>query len=417
LALADCAVVGGIEPPAPFIPFPRSEVVKMPQFHYDAFPTVQHACFCHHAGVGKQKETRMDRRTFIKGTALGGAATALAAPAIAQSTVKLVMVTSWGRGLAGVFDAAQKVADNVNAMSDGTIEIEVKAAGELVGAFEVFDAVSAGQADMYHAADYYFISQHPAFAFFTGVPFGMTATELNNWYYHGTGMQRHHELGEIFNLKSFLAGNTGSQAGGWFRQEISGPEDFQGLKFRMPGLGGKALSVMGASVQNLPGAEVYQALANGSIDGTEWIGPWADEKAGFQEITKIYYAAGFHEPSAGLSLAVNLEKWNSLTSQQQSMIEVACGHANVWNLSQYLYNNGAALRRLQNDGVTVLEFPDAVWDAFGAASQTVYDENMDDEIFRTIYEEFVAAMTDSSGWISQSISAYRNQRDRVLRAS
>ena len=359
----------------------------------------------------------MDRRSFLKKSALGGgaaAATALAAPAIAQDRVKLTMVTSWGRGLAGVFDAAQKVADNVNAMSDGSIEIEVKAAGELVGAFEVFDAVASGQADMYHAADYYFINQHPAFAFFTGVPFGMTATELNNWYYHGGGIERHHELGEIFNLKSFLAGNTGTQAGGWFREEITGPEDFNGLKFRMPGLGGKALGYMGASVQNLPGAEVYQALSSGAIDGTEWIGPWADEKAGFQEITKFYYTAGFHEPAAGLTLAVNLEKFNSLTPQQQAAIEVACGHANVWNLSQYLNHNGAALARLSAGGVKILEFPDSVWDAFGAASQQVYDEFMGDELFAAIYEEFVASMRASSQWLTESISTYRTQRDRVL---
>ena len=223
----------------------------------------------------------MDRRSFLKNSALGGsaaAATALAAPAYAQGNRTLTMVTSWGRGLAGVFDAAQKCADNINAITDGSLTIDVKAAGELVGAFEVFDAVSSGQADMYHAADYYFVNQHPGFAFFTGVPFGMTATELNNWYYHGNGQAMHDKLGEIFGLKSFLGGNTGTQAGGWFAKEIKGPEDFNGLKFRMPGLGGKALGYMGASVQNLPGAEVYQALASGAIDGTEWIGPWADEK-------------------------------------------------------------------------------------------------------------------------------------------
>jgi len=260
----------------------------------------------------------MDRRSFLRTSALGGsaaAATALAAPAYAQGKRKLTMVTSWGRGLAGVFDAAQKVADNMNAMSDGSLTVEIKAAGELVGAFESFDAVTSGQADMYHAADYYFISQSPAFAYFTTVPFGMTATEQNNWYYQGNGMKLHHELGEIFGIKSFLAGNTGTQAGGWFRKEITGPEDFKGLKFRMPGLGGKALGFMGASVQNLPGSEVYQALASGAIDGTEWIGPWADEKAGFQEITKFYYTAGFHEPGAALTCAMNLDVYNSLTPQ------------------------------------------------------------------------------------------------------
>ncbi len=358
----------------------------------------------------------MDRRSFLKTSALGGtaAATTLAAPAYAQGKRTLTMVTSWGRGLAGVFDAAQRTADNINAMSDGSLTIDVKAAGELVGAFEVFDAVTAGQADMYHAADYYFINQHPGFAFFTGVPFGMTATELNNWYYHGGGIGLHHELGEIFGLKSFLAGNTGTQAGGWFRKEIKGPEDFNGLKFRMPGLGGKALGHMGASVQNIPGGEVYQALASGAIDGTEWIGPWADEKAGFQEITKFYYTAGFHEPAAGLSLAVNLEVFESLTPQQQQMIEIGAGHANIWNLSQYLMNNGAALQRLQAAGVQVLQFPDSVWDAMGDASQKVYDEFMGDELFKRIYDNFVASMRDSSGWLTQSIGAYRAQRDRVL---
>lgn len=358
----------------------------------------------------------MDRRSFLKNSALGGtaAATTLAAPAYAQGNRKLTMVTSWGRGLAGVFDAAQKVADNVNAMSDGSLTVEVKAAGELVGAFEVFDAVTSGQADMYHAADYYFVNQHPGFAFFTGVPFGMTATELNNWYYHGGGMEHHHALGEVFGLKSFLAGNTGTQAGGWFRKEITGPEDFNGLKFRMPGLGGKALGHMGASVQNLPGAEVYQALSSGAIDGTEWIGPWADEKAGFQEITKFYYTAGFHEPAAGLSVALNKEVFDSLSPSHQSMIEIAAGHANVWNLSQYLMNNGAALQRLASGGVQILEFPDSVWDAFGAASQKVYDEFLGDDLFKDIYDDYTASMKDSSGWLTQSIGAYRAQRDRVL---
>ncbi len=360
----------------------------------------------------------MDRRSFLKQaglvTAGGAAATTLAAPAISQGHEKLVMVTSWGRGLAGVFDAAQKVADNVNGMSDGTLEIEVKAAGELVGAFESFDAVTSGQADMYHAADYYFVGQHPALAFYTGVPFGMTATEQNNWYYHMGGMGLHHELGEIFGLKSFLAGNTGTQAGGWFRKKINGPDDFNGLKFRMPGLGGKALGHLGASVQNIPGAEVYQALSSGAIDGTEWIGPWADEKAGFQEITKFYYTAGFHEPSAGLTLAVNLERFNKLKPAHQKMIEVAAGHANVWNLSQYLANNGAALERLASGGVEILEFPDSVWDAFGGASQKVYDEYMSDELFKKTFDSYRDSMKKSSGWLTRSIGAYRSQRDRVL---
>ncbi len=359
----------------------------------------------------------MDRRSFLRTTALGGtaaAATSLAAPAVASGKVKLTMVTAWGRGLAGVFDAAQHSADLINTMSDGTLEIEIKAAGELVGAFEVFDAVTSGQADMYHAADYYFISQHPAFAYFTAIPFGMTATEMNNWYYHGNGRKYHDELGEIFGLKSFIAGNTGTQAGGWFRKEINGPEDFNGLKFRMPGLGGKALGHLGASVQNIPGSEVYQALSSGALDGTEWIGPWADEKAGFQEITKFFYTAGFHEPGAGLSLATNLDVFNGLSASHQKIIETAAAATNLWSLSQFLMNNGSALQRLQAGGVKLLEFPDSVWDAFGEGSKKVTEEFMGDDLFAEIMKDYQESMRASSGWLTRSAGAYRIQRDRVL---
>ncbi len=358
----------------------------------------------------------MDRRKFLKSTALGGAAASatLAAPAYAQGNRTLTLVTTWGRGLAGVHDAAERVANNITAMSDGSLTIDLKAAGELVGAFEVFDAVTSGQADMYHGADYYFLSQHPAYAFFTAVPFGMTAQELVNWYYHNDGHELHNELGAIFGLKSFIAGNTGAQAGGWFKKEITSPEDFVGLKFRMPGLGGAALGKLGASVQNIPGAEVYQALAQGAIDGTEWIGPWADEKAGFQEITKIYYAAGYHEPGAALSLATNLEVFESLSPAHQKIIEVAAGEAHQWSLSQFLANNGAALQRLQAAGVKVATFPDSVWDAFGQAAQEVLNENMGDELFKKIYDSAIPSMRASSGWLQQSSGVYVSQRDRVL---
>ncbi len=359
----------------------------------------------------------MDRRSFLTKAALGGtaaaAASTLAAPMYAQGNRTLTMVTTWGRGLAGVHDSAQRVAETITAMTDGALTIDLKAAGELVGAFEVFDAVTSGQADMYHGADYYFVGQHPGYAFFTAVPMGMTAQETINWYYHGEGAAFHDELGQIFGLKSFLAGNTGAQAGGWFRKEITGPEDFNGLKFRMPGLGGKALGKLGASVQNLPGGEVYQALASGAIDGTEWIGPWADEKAGFQEITKFYYTAGFHEPGAALSLATNREVYDSLTPSQQKIIEIASGEGHQWSLSQFLSNNSAALGRLQAAGVKTLQFPDSVWDAFGKASQEVHDENLGDELYKRIYDSVMASMTSSSAWIKMSDGAYTAQRDRV----
>ena len=359
----------------------------------------------------------MNRRSFLKTSALGGtaaAATSLAAPAIAQGNRTLTMVTTWGRGLAGVHDAAQRVADTITDMSDGTLTVDLKAAGELVGAFEVFDAVSAGQADMYHGVDYYFLGQHPALSFFSQLPFGMTFQEYNNWFHHDGGRELADELYSIFALKCFPCGNTGPQAGGWFASEINGPEDFQGLRFRMPGQGGQVLGKLGASVQNLPGSEVYQALASGAIDGTEWIGPWADEAAGFQEITKFYYTAGFHEPGPNLNVTLNLDVYESLSPSHKAIVEHAAGAANVWSMSQFMANNAAALQRLQSGGVQVLQFPDSVWDAFGTAAQEVIEEPMDDDLYKRCYDSFMASLRNSAAWISQSEAVFTAQRDRVM---
>ena len=359
----------------------------------------------------------MDRRSFLRAITAGGAAaaaTSLAAPAYAQGKRTLTLVTTWGRGLAGVHDSAQYCADQITAATDGALTVELKAAGELVGAFEVFDAVSAGQADMYHGVDYYFLGQHPALSFFSQVPFGMNFMEYSNWFYHDGGRELCDELYSIFGLKAFPAGNTGPQSGGWFANEINSPEDFQGLKFRMPGQGGQVLGKLGASVQNLPGAEVYQALSSGAIDGTEWIGPWADEKAGFQEITKIYYTAGFHEPGPNLNLTMNLEVFESLTPAQQKIVEQVSRASNLWSMSLFMANNSAALQRLQSGGVTLMEFPDSVWDAFGAAAKEVMEEPMGDELYKQTYDSYMASLQSSANWGSRSEGAFSAQRNRVM---
>lgn len=359
----------------------------------------------------------MDRRSFLKTSALGGtaaAASSLAAPVYAQGKRTLTMVTSWPRGFAVLDDAASYLEKMVGELSDGNLTIDKKAPGELVGALEVFDAVSSGQADMYHSADYYFIGQHPGYGYFTAVPFGGTAQEIINWYYHDGGEQLHDELGQIFNLKGMLAGNSGSQSGGWFRKEITSAADFNGLKFRMPGLGGKVLGKLGASVQNIPGGELYQALSSGALDGLEWVGPMADERAGFQEVAKVYYAAGFHEPGSALSANVNLDVWNDLTEQHKAILRYASMATTQLQLSETLANNGAALERLKSQGVKVLQFPDDVWDAFGAASKEVMDENMGDPLYAQIRESFEKSLYSSSEWINQSDGFYVQQRNRVL---
>ena len=356
----------------------------------------------------------MDRRSFLTTSALGSGAAALSAPAYAQGNRTLTMVTAWPRGLAGVHDAAVHVSDAITAMSDGQLTIDIRSAGELVGAFEVFDAVSSGQADVYHAADYYFVGQHPAYAFFTAVPFGMTPQELTNWYYHEDGQELHDELGQIFGLKAFIAGNTGPQPGGWFARPIESAADLQGLRFRMPGLGGQVLAKLGVSVQNIPGGDVYQALASGALDGAEWVGPWSDQAVGFQEISKIYYPASFQEPGAALSVAVNRDVFESLSPAQQKIIEIASAESHQWSLSQFMSQNGRALEQLRASGVETHEFPDDVWDAFARASEEIHQENMGDDLYKRIYDSVMQSMRASSAWIQVSEGTYRRQRDRIL---
>ncbi len=359
----------------------------------------------------------MDRRSFIKKAGLAGgaaAASTLATPALSQSRETLTMVTTWPRGLAGVWDSVERFSASVADITDGTLTIDAKASGELVGALESFDAVSSGQADVYHGADYYWVGQHPALAFFTAVPFGMTAPEMMVWYYAGEGMKLHHEVGEIFGLRSFIAGQTGAQGGGWFRKEMTSAEDFQGLKFRMPGLGGQTVSKLGASVQTLPASEIYQALSSGALDGTEWIGPWSDEKLGLQEVAKHYYPAGFHEPGAALSVAVNLDRYNALSRQHQRAIEVAAADSHQANYALFLSNNGPALQRLLSSGIQTHTFSNEIWDAYAAAAQEVLGSYMDDELFKKVSDSALTSMRDTSGWMSLSDNAYVAQRTRVM---
>ena len=358
----------------------------------------------------------MDRRSFLKNSAVGGAAagaTALAAPAYAQGNRTLTMVTSVPDGFAVFDDAAVYLANLLTEMTDGQITVDKRPAGSLVGAFEVFDAVSSGQADMYHSADYYFGGQHPGYYFFTAAPFGGTGQEMMNWYLHGGGKELHDELGQIFGLKSFLAGNTGMQPGGWFNRQINSAADLQGLRFRMPGLGGEALGRTGASVQNVPGGEIYQALASGSIEGAEWIGPFADERLGLQEVCDFYYTSGFHEPGSALSTAMNRDVFDSLTPAQQKIFEIASDATHSWSLAQSYANNAAALERLRSGGTQILEFPDDVWDAFGQASKEALDAYAGDELYDRIRESFDASVAASTEWTSISDDVYRRQRDRV----
>ena len=259
----------------------------------------------------------MQRRDFVGSVGAGGAlvgaaaaASSFPAPAIAQGIKQFKMVTTWPKNYPGLGTGAERMAERITAMSEGKIEVKVFAAGELVPAFESFDAVSSGNAEMSHSASYYWQGKSPGFNFFTAVPFGLAADGARR---PGSPMAAARSCGTSsraqFNIKPFLRASTGPQMGGWFRREINTLDDYKGLKFRMPGLGGEVLRRLGAAVVNLPGGEIFPALQSGTIDGTEWVGPWHDLAFGFYKVAKLYYHPGWHEPGTTGEVMINLQVW------------------------------------------------------------------------------------------------------------
>ncbi len=361
----------------------------------------------------------MDRRSFLTkaGLAAGGATAAAAfpKPAIAQDMRELKMVTTWPKNFPGLGTGAQRVADRITAMSDGRMTVQLFAAGELVPPFESFDAVSTGTAELYHGADYYWQGKNKGFNFFTTVPLGMTAAELNGWIDHAGGQELWDELAAEFNVKPFLAGNTGVQMGGWFRKEMNSLEDFKGLNFRMPGLGGEVLRELGANVQALPGGEIFPALQSGAIDGTEWVGPWNDLAFGFYQVADYYYWPGFHEPGAGLSCGVNKELYDGLSAEDQAIIENACMAENSYMYSEFMANNGAALATLVNEhGVNLREFTPEIFDQIAVVSEEVVNAAAEDDIGQRILASYRQARDDIGDWTRISDQAYVNARQGAL---
>lgn len=358
----------------------------------------------------------MKRRHFLSGASLAGAAalaSALPKPAIAQDKIEWKMVTSWPRGLPGLATGAERLADRIGKLSSGRLTIKVFAGGELVPALGCFDAVKQGTADMAHDAAYYHIDKEQAAGFFTAVPFGMTADELNGWIYFGGGQELWDELFAKHGIKSFLAGNTGVQMGGWFRKEIKSVKDLQGLKFRMPGQGGDALAKLGVTVVQLSGQDIFSNLQSGTIDGAEWIGPYNDLSLGFYKITKLYYWPGFHEPGSALQCMVNKQKFDALPEDLKQIIAAACAAENDIMLAEFNGRSPAALATLVNEHkVQLMQFPKDVLIAFGNASGEVMQDVLDkgDELTKRIAKSYFKFLKDAKAYTKVTEAAYTAAR-------
>lgn len=358
----------------------------------------------------------MERRKFLKGAALAGAATTLAAPAVAQGKTEMVIVSTWPRDFPGLGLPAQRLAARITELTDGRIETQYFAAGERVGAFDSFDEVASGNAQAYIGADYYWKGKHPGWAPFTAIPFGMTYTEIDAWIKYAGGQELWDELAGEFGLKNFAMGNTGVQMGGWFNKEINSPEDLKGLKMRIPGLGGDVMSKLGVSPVSLPGGQIYENLVSGAIDATEWVGPYNDYFMKFYEAAKYYYWPGMHEPGAQLALGMNASWWGGLSKNDQAIIQAACNEENANTMAETNANNGIYLNRLVNDhGVQLREFNDDVYEAFGEAAQEVIEEARDHSpLSAKIYDAVVEKRDELGAWTSLSDMAYVQKRNAVL---
>ncbi len=389
----------------------------------------------------------MKRRDFVMGAAVGAGATTAAllsgctdsgeaeklkkeleaakskisqletaAPSVSKGAVEITMVSTWPRDFPGLGTGAQRFAERLTAMTDGRIKVNYFAAGERVKAFDSFDEVASGNAQMYHAADYYWKGKHPGWAYFTAVPFGMTYTEINAWMQWGGGQALWDELAAGYGLKCLPCGNTGVQMGGWFRKEMRSASDFKGLKMRIPGLGGDVIAKLGASPVSLPGGQIYENLVSGAIDATEWVGPWNDSFMKFYEAAKFYYYPGMHEPAAQLSLGVNKKFWDGLTKSDQMIVTAAAEMENSVMMSEYNAKNGASLAKLISDqGVKLRSFSDDIYDSFGDAAAEVFDGvQQHSPLAKKIHQSFLKSRDEVGAWAKISDQAYVAQRNRVL---
>jgi len=367
------------------------------------------------------KKHKLDRRSFIKkgtGVVAGVAATsAYVAPAVAQKKVEMVIVSTWPRDFPGLGISAQRLAKRIPELTEGRLHVTYYASGERVRAFDSFDAVASGNAQAYNAADYYWKGKHPAWAFFTSVPFGLTYTEIDAWIKYAGGQALWDEVGDKFGLKCLNCGNTGVQMGGWFNKKMNAASDFKGLKMRIPGLGGDVLAKLGASPVSLPGGQIYENLVSGAVDATEWVGPYNDYFMKFYEAAKYYYYPGMHEPGSMISFGMNKSWWSKLSKLDQALIEAACNEENARQMAETTANNGVYLTKLLKDhGVKLEKFNDDIYDSFGKAAAEVFAETRaHDALTAKVYDGFAKARTDIGRWTGYSDSAYVNQRNRVLK--
>ncbi len=359
----------------------------------------------------------MKRRQFFRGAALAAGASALAAPAIAQSepTIRWRCVSSFPKTIDVLYGSAEVMAKTVAEATGGKFQIQVFAAGEVVPALQALDAASNDTVEMCHTASYYYVGKDPSFAFGCCLPFGLNTRQQNAWFYHGEGGKLLEEFYAGYNLKALAGGNTGAQMGGWFRKELASVNDLKGLKFRISGLGGRILAQLGVIAQQVGGGDIYPALERGTIDAAEFNGPYDDEKLGLYKIAPYYYYPGWWDGTSLQHFFINAKRWDSLPKHYQAALTAAAALANIDSVARYDVLNPQALKRVVENGAKLRPFPQDVMQASHKAALDLYDDLAGrNPAFRTLYDSYRKFQADSNLWLQASDYAYDNA---VLRLS
>jgi TRAP-type mannitol/chloroaromatic compound transport system substrate-binding protein len=343
----------------------------------------------------------MDRRSLIKNAGIAGVLAAGVAPAVqAQgAAIRWRLASSFPKSLDTIFGAAETFAKKVGEMSGGKFTISTHAAGELMPAFGVVDGVQNGTVEVAHTAPYYFFGKDETFALGCAIPFGLNSRQMTAWMYEGNGLKLMREFYKGYNIINFPAGNTGCQMGGWYRKEIKSIKDMKGLKMRIGGFGGKVIERLGGVPQNIPGGEIYQALEKGTIDAAEWIGPYDDQKLGFNKVAPFYYYPGWWEGGPQLDVFINIKAYEALSAENKAIVESAAAFAHVEMQAKYDGRNPTALKQLVGGNTKVLPFPKDVLDLAFKESMALYEEiGAKNAKWKKVYDDYSNFRREQNLW-------------------
>jgi TRAP-type mannitol/chloroaromatic compound transport system substrate-binding protein len=342
----------------------------------------------------------MERRSFTLGAGIAGVLAAGVAPAVhAQANIRWRLTSAFPKALDTIYGAAEVFSKAVADMSGGKFQISVHPSGELVGGFGQVDAIQAGTVEMTHTAPYYYFGKDPTFALGCAIPFGLNSRQMNAWYIEGNGQKLMREFYANYNIVSFIGGNTGAQMGGWWRKEIKSMADLKGQKFRTGGFSGVIFQQLGGVPQNIPGGEIYQALEKGTIDAAEWVGPYDDEKLGFNKVAPWYGYPGYWEGGPQLDFYCNSKAFAALPAEYKAMIDAAATHAATVMMARYDARNPAALKRLVAGGTKLFRFPKDVLDeAFKVSQATYADLSAKNPAWKKVYQDWEVFRRDQNLW-------------------